>query len=187
MDKVKILAVDPSLRSTGVCFICGDVVKSMSVATLPSDDLGTVLLEVFCSVRSWITEHSVHIGAVEGFSYGSKGNAVVDQGAVGGAVRLAFMMCGVPYVEIAPASWKAVTLGNGKIKGYKKTVAGKRDFLEFVKKVFGVSFLSLDACEAFLIGKALQTAMRTPESRCTKSVRVIKDKVVMGNERFTRN
>jgi crossover junction endodeoxyribonuclease RuvC len=50
---------------------------------------------------------------IEGYSYGSKGRAVVNIGELGGVVRLALSDAGVPYVEIPPPCLKKLATGKG--------------------------------------------------------------------------
>lgn len=62
-------------------------------------------------IRHLIPGH--HLVLVEGYSYASKGRAVVSIGELGGVVRLYLWKSGIPYVEIPPSSMKKVATGKG--------------------------------------------------------------------------
>lgn len=58
----------------------------------------------------------VDVVVVEGFSYGSKGAAIVDIGGLGWVIRLALWERAVPYVEVPPACLKKYACGTGGAK-----------------------------------------------------------------------
>lgn len=67
---------------------------------------------------------------IEGFSFGSKGQAVFDLGMLGGIVRMDLYRLGIPFATVPPNSLKKFVTGNGN--------AGKPKMLEMTFRNFGV-------------------------------------------------
>lgn len=78
---------------------------------------------------------------LEGYSYGSKGAAVVNIGELGGVVRLMLYERGVPTVEIPPACLKKYACGRGN--------ASKEDVLQAGVMRSGRTFADNNACDAW--------------------------------------
>lgn len=62
---------------------------------------------------------------VEGYSYGSKGRAVVDQGELGGIVRVALYDNGIPYVDVPPPTLKVFATGRGNANKVDMVIAAR--------------------------------------------------------------
>lgn len=103
---MNILALDLSLTATGVCHSDG------STETLQTKVRG-------CDRLRWLRDEilrralAVDVVVIEGYSYASKGAAVVSIGELGGVVRLALHERDLPYVEIPPACRAKYMTGRG--------------------------------------------------------------------------
>lgn len=74
-------------------------------------------------IRDRVLQHAdgADLVVLEGYSYGSKGSAVINLGELGGVVRLALFERRIPYVEVAPGTLKRYATGKGN--------AGKEEVL----------------------------------------------------------
>ena len=106
---MKIVALDLSLTRSGFA-----TSEDYSGVLRPPKGYDAGMLRL-----GWIREAVLAIAedadlvVVEGYSYGSKGRAVVNIGELGGVIRLAFYDAGIPYVEVPPSSLKRFATGKG--------------------------------------------------------------------------
>lgn len=106
---MKIVALDLSLTRSGFA-----TSEDYSGVLRPPKGYESGMLRL-----GWIREAVLAIAedadlvVVEGYSYGSKGRAVVNIGELGGVIRLAFHDAGIPYVEVPPPSLKKYATGRG--------------------------------------------------------------------------
>jgi len=105
---MRILALDLSLTATGYAGPNGSGVLS------PSAEVGKGVERL-----AWIRDQVLSLAegadlvAVEGYSFASRGRALISLGELGGAVRLALHEFGVPVVEIPPACRAKYAAGKG--------------------------------------------------------------------------
>jgi crossover junction endodeoxyribonuclease RuvC len=110
---MKILALDPSLTATGYA-----VGTAPELGTLtPPASVGKGLDRLV-----WLRDQALALAAgadlvvLEGYSYASKGRAIISLGEFGGVLRVALMEAGVPFVEVAPAGRAKYATGKGNAK-----------------------------------------------------------------------
>jgi crossover junction endodeoxyribonuclease RuvC len=105
MEVFVIVAFDLSLARTGWAQEIGFGVVVAGGTGLPR------LIEI----RRRVLElaHGAELVLVEGYSYGSKGSAVVNIGELGGVVRVALYEARHPVVEIPPSCLKRYATGKG--------------------------------------------------------------------------
>ena len=109
----RILALDLSLTSSGWCW-CDDTDELVTGTLNPGDRKGARRMGWLRDrVLHLVDESAAGLVAIEGFSFGSKGRAVVDIGGLGWVVRTALWDANVPYVEVAPSLIKKFATGKG--------------------------------------------------------------------------
>lgn len=67
---------------------------------------------------------------VEGYSYGSRGNAMISIGELGGIVRFDLWGKGIEYMEVPPSTLKIFAAGKGNV-GKTEVVVAARERLGF--------------------------------------------------------
>lgn len=132
-----VLAVDPSLRSTGlaqwgrplvgVSNVGAALWRDIHVATLkcPSKHRGVARLAWY---RARFVELFIHADLImcEGYAYHAKGRAAVSLGELGGVLRLTAQDSGAPLVEVPPATVKKLATGKGNAPKEAVLVAAVR-------------------------------------------------------------
>lgn len=105
---MKPLALDLSLTATGWATVdaCGTLTPPKGQDRGPER-----LAWLRAAVLSLAADADVVV--LEGYSYASKGRAVVSMGELGGVIRLALHDAGIPFVEVAPAVVKKAATGAG--------------------------------------------------------------------------
>lgn len=109
---MNILALDLSLTATGWARSDG---TSGVLSPPKGHDRGMARL-------SWIRASVLTLSkctdlvVIEGYSFGAKGNAVINLGELGGVIRLAFYSIDKPYVELPPSCVKLFATGKGNAK-----------------------------------------------------------------------
>ncbi len=107
---MKIIAIDPSLVATGVCFSTGETAVIKTKGKTGVERLGYLQDEVLDCLP---THLGVTLVVIEGYSYGSKGRALFQIGELGGVIRLGLHRLGVPWVEVPPTCLKKYATGKG--------------------------------------------------------------------------
>jgi Holliday junction resolvasome RuvABC endonuclease subunit len=104
-----ILALDPSLTSTGWArYADGET----TLGTIAGEDSGMARLE---KIRRQVASLAGEAGLVviEGYSFASRGRAIVSLGELGGVLRHWLHTEGPPWAEIPPASRCKYATGKG--------------------------------------------------------------------------
>lgn len=145
---MNILAIDPSLTGTGICHFDG------STETLHIKSRGCERLRV---LRDEIVSRTLaaDLVVIEGYSYGSKGAAVINIGELGGVIRLAIFERRIPLVDIPPACLKRYATGRGN--------ASKDDVLQAGVMRSGRIFADNNCCDAFWLHQ-MALAHHDPEN-----------------------
>lgn len=127
MPDLRVVGLDLSLSATGTATRAvgdtGEVEILMSTIRhplLPSKLVGQELLEARCRRVARIRDEVLGLVqslptfiALEGYSYGSKGNSIVQIAELGGAVRVALWEAGLPVALISPSELKLYATGKG--------------------------------------------------------------------------
>lgn len=112
---MRILAIDPSLRSTGICTL-NDTSLIESSHILTHDLRGMVRLGYIA--------HRVHsmllvkpdLIVMEGYAMGIRGGRVFDIGELGHAIKQVLYNSGVETIIVPPTSMKKFVTGKGNAK-----------------------------------------------------------------------
>lgn len=109
---MKIATFDPSLTETGYARANGDRRETGIITTKLRG------MERLQFIRDRVLELAARAEVVvlEGYSYASKGRAVLSLGELGGVLRLALWEADIPVVEIPPATLKQYLTGKGNSK-----------------------------------------------------------------------
>lgn len=122
---MKILALDLSLTSTGVCTPTGSVHCWRTNATGSER-----LKQCYNAVSILLDDDPVDVVVVEGYSFNSR-NGGERLGELGGVVRLRVHQEGLPLVEVPPASLKRFATGKGNASKDMMLLAAARRFPDF--------------------------------------------------------
>lgn len=113
----RVLGLDLSLTATGVAYADGSVGTLVTRATKSMARLDRIRSQVV----DYLEARTVHVVAIEGYSYNSR-NQGEHLGELGGLIRWTLWSVGFPYVDIPPACVKKYATGKGN--------AGKGEVLE---------------------------------------------------------
>lgn len=148
---MRILAIDPSLRSTGFAILqrdAGSKVRAVSYGTIanPAKLLPSgCLVAIHEKVRDLIAEHSPDCAVFEGVIFVQSYRTAITLGGARGAAILAAASRGLPIYEYAPRRVKQSVVGRG---GADKSQVG---FM--VRALLGLTETpQSDAADALAIG-----------------------------------
>jgi hypothetical protein len=160
---MKVVAVDPSLRSAGVCVLVDGVVITKTLTSDPKDPMDVRLHGMWRHFESIARRHAdADVAAIEGYAFGkfSNSSSITVLVEVVAVARIAFAGYGIPVVQLANQLWKSLTMG-ARLRGHKKaTVSERQSYCEEVRKVWGWQFATTDEADAFLIAKAAERIIR---------------------------
>ena len=111
-DALRITGLDLSFTATGISSPDGHLEL---VKTKPAPgSIGTVMRcrTIANAIRSELRRTETTHVVVEGFAYG-RAEQAHQMGGLGYIVRLMLVECGIPYVDVAPASLKKFATGSG--------------------------------------------------------------------------
>lgn len=156
-EELNIIVIDPSLRSSGVLTCKQGNINTFAIQR--KDERLQVLGYFTKYFVKLVKETSWDLCVIENYSFGSQSSSVSVQSEIGGIIRGCFAAVNVPIIEIAPASWKAIT-GFGKLKLKKNSVAEKREYINKCIELFGIECDTTDEVDAFLMFKTIQMISR---------------------------
>lgn len=158
---MNILALDLSLTSTGWARYAGGAFEQGLLepnGRRGYDRLGWIRAEVLGLAAG------ADLVVIEGYSYGSKGRAILDQAELGAVVRMALRDLGYTWVEVPPAVLKKYATGRGN--------AGKEEVLVEAVRRLGYGGARNDEADAlWLLEMALDHYGLRSESRVPKAQR----------------
>lgn len=164
-DKLNIISIDASSRSTGVC-ICRQ--GKITTEAIRRKEKGVYLLAYYLRFFATMAKNTKwDLCIIEGYSMGSRGSAVTSQAEIGGIIRACFASYNVPVLEMSPMTWKSVSGLNEwekkhDIKLKKLTVADRTQYQEACFDLIGMSCDTTDEMDALLF---LYTAIQ-----CSKGI-----------------
>jgi len=146
-DNVFFVGIDLSFTGTGVVVLDGNatIVQQELISTKSSQETEVRILEIFDKL-SFVPEmcnlESVYI---EGLSYASKGQAILELGALHYFIRIFLYQKTVNYKVIPPGTLKKFITGKGNAK--------KNLMLMKVYKRWGVEFDDDNLCDAYSLAR----------------------------------
>ncbi|MFF7365655.1 crossover junction endodeoxyribonuclease RuvC [Streptomyces sp. NPDC008125] len=153
---LRIIGLDLSLRSTGVCLPDGTAYR---IKTRQGDG-DRRLLTIRTAIRAALAEHRPHLAVVEDLPRHAKGAGITAK--VHGVVDCELLDAGVPYALVVPATLKKYATDNGN--------ADKRRMADAAYLAAGVEFpgdLNAkgeggDMCDAWWLRAAGHDALGVP-------------------------
>lgn len=144
-----IIAIDPSLTGTAVVAYAADGSLATRVFTSPPAK-GLARIDRFVRLTSgvceFIAEHSpFSLVLIEGYSFGSKGNAVLNIAEYGGILRWLLLRERGRVMEVPPSCIKQFATGRGNADKLAVAVA--------ITTRYGVTFGSSDEYDAYAMAR----------------------------------
>lgn len=156
---LNIIAIDPSMRSTGIFYFKQGI--STSEAYCRKQDrleLYGLYLKKFMGIAK---ETKWDLCIIEDYAFGKSGGSRSMSGLaeIGGIIRSVFSAHHVPMIEIFPTTWQSFT----KFKYPKATASDKNEYRAKFCEVFGKgdwTFETTDECDAYLLYYTVREASR---------------------------
>jgi len=138
-DAPRILALDLSLRRTGVCRPDGatSCITTGSLRGLERIDAIVRNVQELCRCEA------AELLVLEGYSFGSQGRSVFDIAELGGCVRFLLYRLGIPFVDVPPATLKKYATGRGN--------CGKDEMIAAAIRRFGFAGCDNNEADAYLL------------------------------------
>lgn len=116
------------------------------------------------NIRAFCTAHAATLIVIEGYSFASKGRAVLSLAEFGGVLRMALLSLGVRIVEVPPTSLKKFVCGKGN--------AGKTEIIAALARQYQVSYETNDEYDALGLW-AMGRVILDPDYATTKNQREV--------------
>jgi len=143
---VKVVAIDPSLRSLGMFFMEDGDYNSDVIQRTEKDRLEVLGRICLKFTREAALDWDLLI--IEGYALGAtNSNAITVQAEIGGLIRGLFTARKVPIIEVPIPTWKHVTKTNLK----KGNALATSDYLNEVVRKFGIRLKTTDEADAFML------------------------------------
>lgn len=151
--KLKVISIDPSLRSTGVYYSKQDITATLKGRGERFDILKEHL-------DTWLTTFCCEcdLVLVEDYAFSRSSRSVTTLGEVGGIIRACATLHNVPVVEIPNTFWKFHS-GFGKSRK-KLTNPEKESYIEYGKTIVNMVYTTTDEVDARLIYAGVENALR---------------------------
>ena len=144
-----VVGIDASLTGTAICVAEDGKVKKDWVIT--TDKKGVERLcfieKELISILNHCASYQLRINLciIEGYSFASRGNALIQMGELGGIIRKLLYELNISYLEITPQSLKK--FATGKVNSKKDEV-----MLQVYKK-WGHECTNSDQADAYVLAK----------------------------------
>lgn len=126
---VYVVGLDLSLQATGIAYCNGESTTVGTDKLRGQERQQAVVTAVRFALDCY--ESKPDLVVVEGYSYGSRGNATVDIGELGGIVRWELRRAAVRFINCPPTTLKKYATGRGNKVGKPEMVAQARERLGF--------------------------------------------------------
>jgi len=167
---MRIISIDPSLRSTGIFYVEDGAVNS-EVIQKKGDRLEVL---GYMARKFALESKGFDLLIIEDYSFGAGGSrSITVQAELGGLIRGLFSARGVPILEMPIQLWKAVT----DIRGKKGTAMEKSDYLNLVGEKFKVRFKTTDESDAFLMYQTVRLCCLRSEFLKYPSAQKVRDRI----------
>lgn len=116
--RMKILGLDLSLTKPGIAY--GPIADTLRVPAIKGVDRLSYWRDTFKHLFATVQPDVV---VIEGYSFGSQGQSVVQIAELGGLIRLLMADTGIVWAEVAPATLKKYATGKGNSGKEQVTIA----------------------------------------------------------------
>lgn len=165
----KVVGLDLSFTSTGVCVIVDEDVKEAYAvqAGSPKSSFFTRLNAVWSGIERAL-DPKPDMVVIEGAAYGAIFKAF-DLGQLNGVIKYKLAALGIPYIEIPPKAARKIVLDRGDLT--KEQVASE------VESKFGYKNNVLDIIDAFVVAKAfiLGYSLKKKVKKTVKRIKKVKN------------
>jgi len=154
MEEVRIIGIDPSLRSTGLAVFSGESVRWEHLR-YPKDTTRAEILTSTMRFFKEAPEPGKWIAGIEGYSYSNNmSSGFTPTVEVGGVIRAA-VGGWASWIEIPPVTWRWAILGKRCKEIKKGTIEKNRHYIEVVCECLDMDavFKSTDEADAYCIGE----------------------------------
>ena len=111
MSALRILAIDPSLNQTGICWPDGNTVTIKPPAKLTgAGRLHSLRAKVNAAL---LNACPIDLVVLEDYAYGAKGSSIIQIAEWGGVLRLALAEAGMTMAIVSPTALKKYATGKG--------------------------------------------------------------------------
>ena len=143
-SKEIIAGIDLSLRRTGFTIIDSNA-KILHQEVFKTDKMRGMQRLLFIKTRviQKLKELKVTKVVLEGYSFGSKGAAIISLGELGGVVRMGIFENNYDYLDCSPSSLKAYTTGKGN--------ADKDQMRVSVRSKYGIDYTDDNICDSYAL------------------------------------
>lgn len=149
VKRLRIISIDPSLRSTGIFMHLAGERKFYVLPLRAGIDRENGLGIILARFSRILDEHlPFDIAVIEQYAFRKHSYGATTQHEVGGVYRAVLAMNGIPIVEMPIAIWQSYTIGRGHGKTLK---ADKEAYLKMVADKYGKLIGSPDTADAYLI------------------------------------
>jgi len=138
-----VMGIDPSFTGTGIIKLddkTGDIFHSKLIKTNAKYTVPQRAQQIIKEIQKAGLE-DIRVMVIEGFSYGSAGNAVIGMGYLGYRIREMLEELKLPFIEPAPS----YATGKGN--------CGKDLILQQVYKRWGVEFTNNNLADAYVLAQ----------------------------------
>ncbi len=142
-----VMGIDPSFTGTGLILLddkTAEVLHCQLIKTNAKNTLPQRVKQVLKAVQD-VGMNDIRVVSIEGFSYGSMGNAMISMGYLGYRIREMLEEFKLPFIEPAPSQVKKYATGKGN--------CGKDLILQQVYKRWGVEFTDNNLADAYVLAQ----------------------------------
>lgn len=152
------VGIDLSLTGTGFIILNeeGEIVKQELISTKSSDIIEKRLIEIQGKLFLFLEIEKVYTIYIEGLSFGSKGQSILELGALHYFIRIFLYQNNIKYKIIPPGVLKKFITGKGNAK--------KNLMLLKVFKKWGIEFEDDNLCDAFSLAKMAMEDFKNNEN-----------------------
>jgi crossover junction endodeoxyribonuclease RuvC len=144
---MNFVGLDLSLSSSGLVVLTEDcnILSQKLISSPTKESIEYRISYIASQIFSEIKQYEPHIICIEGLSFGSHGQSVLDLAGLNLFVRTCLYNESKKFYVISPTTLKKYVTGTGKAK--------KELMLLKVYKKFGVEFESSDLCDAYTLSR----------------------------------
>ena len=153
------VGIDPSITATGLIVLDQDqcIMKQDLIKTTTKDEMEERLVYIKKEISFIPKIWRLKTVYIEGPSYGSKGNAVLQMGALHFLIRIFLYENNIEYKVIPPKTLKVFHCGNGNAK--------KAEVLDLVEQTLGVRFNDHNIADAYGLARMALRDYNSTEGR----------------------
>lgn len=141
------IGIDPSIAGTGVCVLDEklNILEQVLIKTKPIDNIESRYYTILMGIKCIIEKYKDIKITIEGLSFGSRGQSMLELAGLHYLIRFTFFSSGVSYSVVPPTALKKFITGKGNVK--------KEQMLLQVFKKFGVEFDDNNLCDAYCLAR----------------------------------